>query len=244
MGQTVRWVSAFVDVPAADLEAATAFWCAVTGSRPAPPFGDDREFVPLEPAAGHPCLWLQRVGSGSPACHVDLYVDDLAAAVADAQRLGAAVTRDGDEWVALSSPGGLPFCLVPHRDQTVCPEPVGDPASLVDQVCLDIPPSAYDAEVAFWVGLTGWEHAVEGSPEFERLVRPEGIPYAFLLQRLDDEQPAVSVHLDLACEDRDAESARHAELGAVVVRREQAWTVMRDPVGLTYCCTRRAPGDV
>ncbi len=65
-----------------------------------------------------------------------------------------------------------------------------------------------------------------------------------LLQRLDDEQPAVSAHLDLSCEDRDAVSAWHASLGAEVVERTDGWTVMRDPVGLTYCNTGRRPGEV
>jgi len=75
-------------------------------------------------------------------------------------------------------------------------------------------------------------------------VRPAGIPYAFLLQRLDDDQPAVTAHLDLACEDRDAVAARHEEWGAEVVRRTHGWTVMRDPAGMTYCNTGRRPGAV
>jgi hypothetical protein len=75
-------------------------------------------------------------------------------------------------------------------------------------------------------------------------VRPPGIPYAFLLQRLDDEQPAVTAHLDLSCQDRDAETARHEELGGQAVRRTDGWTVMRDPAGITYCNTAKNPGDV
>jgi hypothetical protein len=70
------------------------------------------------------------------------------------------------------------------------------------------------------------------------------MPLAFLLQRLADEQPTVTAHLDLACDDRDGESARQQSLGADVVRRTPGWTVMRDPAGRLYCNTGRKPGDV
>jgi hypothetical protein len=129
----------------------------------------------------------------------------------------------------------------------VRPAPAGDPGrrSVVDQVCLDIPAGRYDDECAFWAALTGWRRTgQEEDNEFDRLARPGGIPYAVLLQRLDDEQPAVTAHLDLACDDRDAETTRQQALGAEQVRRTPGWTVMRDPVGLVYCNTGRAPGDV
>jgi hypothetical protein len=32
--------------------------------------------------------------------------------------------------------------------------------------------------------------------------------------------------------------------GAKVVRRTDDWTVLRDPAGMAYCVTARAPGDV
>ena len=145
-----------------------------------------------------------------------------------------------------TSPGGLPFCLVRHRGQHVRPDPVGPRGqrSIVDQVCLDIPPGIHDRECSFWAELTGWERYDDREDEFERLRRPPGMPYAVLLQRLDDEQPTVGAHLDLAADDRDAEVTRHVAAGAEVARRTDGWIVLRDPVGMAYCVTGRAPGDV
>jgi hypothetical protein len=243
----VRWMSVFLDVPADRLERAEEFWTAVTGSRVADPVGDRDEFWPLRPALGDECLWFQRTGEGPVGVHPDLYVEDPEGSATRARGLGAEQLTTSPGLVVLRSPGGLPFCLVRHRGQSVRPEPVGSPGSrsIVDQICLDIPAPAFEAEASFWAALTGWERSVDGPvDEFERLVRPPQIPYAVLLQRLEDDQPAVTAHVDLACEDRDAEAERHTSLGAEVVRRTDGWTVLHDPVGLTYCTTVRAPGDV
>jgi hypothetical protein len=246
---SVRWVSVFLDVPPGLLEPASAFWTAVTGTRPGDAVGSHDEFVPLEQQRGQASLWLQRTQDGSASCHVDLYVEDVTTQVRRATGLGA---RQVDvleelEVVVLASPGGLPFCLVEHRGQSARMVPVGGEGrrSVLDQVCVDIPSSRYDDECTFWAGFTGWPLTdAHAHDEFRRLTRPPGIPYAFLLQRLDDPDGPVSAHLDLACEDRDAESERHVQLGAAVVRRTDGWTVMRDPAGVTYCNTRRRPGDV
>jgi hypothetical protein len=245
--QAVGWVSVFLDVPGDQLDACADFWAAATGSRRGDPEGDHGEFLPLVPDRGDPCLWLQRTSDGPVGCHPDLYVDDVDAAATQVVDLGAAVTRAGTGLVTLTSPGGLPFCLVTHRDQVERPEPVGPSGarSVVDQVCLDIPADRFEAEAGFWSAWTGWPRVDRrAGSEFERLVRPGGIPYAFLLQRLDDDQPAVTAHLDLATEDRDATTRRHVALGAEPVRRTDEWTVMRDPAGVTYCNTVRRPGAV
>jgi glyoxalase superfamily protein len=242
----VRWVSAFLDVPPERLDASAGFWASVTGSRVGSPVGDSDEFLPLEPEHGDPCLWLQRIEGGDVGSHPDLYVEDVEAVAERAAGLGATRVLASDGLVVLRSPGGLAFCLVRHRGQSVRPEPVGPEGArcVVDQVCLDIPPAGYDAECAFWADLTGWPLVGDDMDEFRRLTRPPEIPYAFLLQRLDDEQPAVTVHLDLACDDREAVGAWHERLGAVTVRRTPGWTVMRDPAGMVYCNTGRHPGDV
>jgi hypothetical protein len=245
---TVRWVSAFLDTPADLLEDTSSFWCAVTGSTMGQPVGDEAEYLPLVPDdGGDPCLWLQRLQDGPLGLHPDLYVEDVTAASRRAVDLGATVTRQVDGLIVLTSPGDLPFCLVRHRGQSARPQPVGPPGerSILDQICLDIPPGRYDAECDFWAALTGWELYDDGSEdEFRRLRRPEGIPYAFLLQRLDEEQPATTAHLDLAMDDRDSEIARHRALGAEVVRATEWWTVMQDPAGRIYCNTGKQPGAV
>lgn len=247
MSGPVRWVSVFVDVTPDLFDASAAFWARVTGSTLGEPTGDDGEFVPLERSPGDPCLWLQRTQEGLVGCHPDLYVDDLPATADRAVSLGGTRVSASDGLVVLRSPGLLPFCLVAHRGQSVRPEPVGPPGSrcVVDQVCLDIPADRYDDECRFWSSLTGWTHSTgEVDDEFTRLARPAGIPYAFLLQRLDDDQPTVTAHLDLACEDRDAAVARHQAWGAGPVRRTPHWTVLRDPAGVTHCTTVRRPGAV
>jgi hypothetical protein len=96
-------------------------------------------------------------------------------------------------------------------------------------------------ELAFWRGLTGWNLTEVDEREFERLQPPDEHPLRWLVQRLDHDQPTVTAHLDLAADDRDAEVARHVALGATQVARHDWWTVLTDPVGTTYCITRRAP---
>ena len=114
---------------------------------------------------------------------------------------------------------------------------------MVDQVCLDIPPSRWDEECRFWADLTGWE-LVDEKPEdeFRRLRRPKRVALQFLLQRLDDDQPVVTGHLDLGPDDYLAETHRHLELGATEVRRTPHWVTLLDPGGRTYCVTRH-PAD-
>jgi hypothetical protein len=134
----------------------------------------------------------------------------------------------------------MTFCIVGHGGAHR-PPPVLWPGgrSLVDQVCLDIPPSRFDDEAAFWHELTGWPAVSRDHAEFARLGRGPGMPLQLLLQRLHEEQPVVTAHLDLACDDRDAEVARHVDLGASVVRRTDGWTTLRDPAGRVYCVTDR-----
>ncbi len=88
-------------------------------------------------------------------------------------------------------------------------------------------------------GLASRPEELGVSASYHVLARPEGMPLRLLLQRLGDERPGVSAHLDLACDDRDAEAARHLALGAEHVRRTDWWTTLRDPAGRDYCLTRR-----
>ena len=248
----VSWVTAFLDLPPDVHEAGTRFWSAVTGYAVSPPRGDGAEFTTLLPPQGDPFLKLQRTDSGEPpesgpSVHLDLHVLSASESAERAESLGATVLhRSPHGYVVLRSPGGFVFCFV-HEDLRVRPEPTRWPQqheSIVDQICLDIPPDGYEAECAFWSGLTAW--AVHGStsrPEFRHLVRPDGIPFRLLLQRLDS--PAVGPvtgHLDVASDDRRTEVARHVHLGAAVVDDHSGgWTVLRDPAGALYCVTDRDP---
>jgi hypothetical protein len=244
---SVGWTTALLDTPEDRAEVAERFWLGVTGTRLSPRRGSREEFATLLPERGDPYLTMQRVVRPVPgSLHLDLHTDDVPSLAARARALGAATAHDERRWLRCASPGGFPFCLVAHPARhRPPPQPWPGGASIVDQVCLDIPPGVYDAECAFWADLSGWEHTTgDVQDEFTRLVRPEGMPLAFLLQRLDDEAPAVSAHLDLAADDREAEIARHERLAARVVRRTEGWTVMEDPTGRRYCITGRRPGDV
>lgn len=238
----IVWVTAFLDTNENRASEVERFWCAVTGSTLSSRRGPREEFVTLLPPDGDAFLKAQTVLQSAPGgLHLDLHTQDVGGLAAHAEQLGASSSYHELGYVVLGSPGGMTFCIVGHPGGRR-PAPVAWPGgrSLVDQVCLDIPPSLFDAEVAFWRELTGWEQTkAADDSEFARLARGEGMPLQFLLQRLDDEQSVVTAHLDLACDDRDAEVARHVDLGAVVVRRTDGWVTLRDPSGREYCVTGR-----
>lgn len=241
----IRWLSLFADVPADRTDAARQFWVAVTGAVPGTPSGEHGEYLPLVPADGDRYLWLQRIGSAACGWHPDLHVVDLPAARDAAVSAGATVVRQAGELTTARTPAGQPFCLVADdgRRERHRPAPTVAAAgrSLLDQICLDVPAAAFEAECTFWSRLTGWPR--EGvSGEFDRLTVPAELPVRFLLQRLGpDERGPARAHADLAADDRPAEVARHAALGARVIRVAEHWTTLQDPAGLVYCVTDRQP---
>lgn len=247
-GGPVRWVTAFIDAPAATHDAVLAFWCAMTAGRLSPVRGPGGAFVTVIPPDGDACLRGQRVIEGSGGVHIDLHVDpDEVVAVADqAVILGARECYAEAGLVVLESPGGLPFCVVPADGESRVPSPTRDPRggrNRLDQVCLDIPAVHLDAEVAFWAGLTGWSLQTGSRPEFSVLERPDTIAWRILLQRRDraEDGDRVSAHLDFACDDVAGLVERHVAAGARVQKRFAGWTVMADPAGRPYCLTGRDP---
>ena len=236
----IRWAWVFLDTPRRDAPRSWAFWSAVTGWSLSATRGDSGEFATLLPSRGDAWLKVQAVDDGPGGIHLDLDVDDVAAAASEAERLGARrIGAIGEVVVVLRSPGGLTFCLTPwHGDA----EQVRDGATeLVDQVCIDCPDDVHDAEVEFWTALTGWTWADVDEPELSVLRRPAGIPFRLLFQRLGEPTGPVRAHADLACADRASSTERHLAAGAQVVRVRAGWTVMADPVGRVYCLTDRSP---
>jgi len=227
----VRWVTGFLDTPS---RVAEPFWQAVTGSRLSARRGPGGEFATLVPTGGDAYLRVQVVGDGPARAHLDMHVDDVPAQAGRAVALGAVVVLDDGELVVLRSPAGLLFCLVPWSGEAV--RPAGG-RSLVDQMCLDVPVGAFDAEADFWAAMTGWPRRAGSLPEFDFLVRPDGMPLRLLLQRVGG--TTAGMHIDLACTDRAAEVAWHRELGAEVVGGYERWTTLRDPAGRAYCITDR-----
>jgi len=225
------WLTAFLDLPADRYDAGLAFWEGVTGYQRSAPRGEHDEFVSLLPTDGDDFLRVQRLADGPARIHLDVHVAELPDSGED---------RGG--YVTTTSPGGLVFCYVRHPAATrPAPRDWGGHASLVDQVCLDIPPTAYDDECAFWQRLTGYELVHRDGSEFSSLVRPPRIPLRLLLQRLDQGDGPVSAHLDLATSDRARETTRQLELGARLEQVNEHWTVLVDPAGLRYCLTDRDP---
>jgi hypothetical protein len=238
----VRWLTAFLDFPSASLARGVQFWQAVTGYGLSPWRGEQDEFATLLPADGGDYLRVQDIGPDAPRIHVDLHVDDIAGFADDARRLGATDVTGGVA-TTLRSPGGFVFCVVDHATPEQPPLPAAWPPaghrSRVDQVCLDIPPRSYDREIAFWAELASWERTGDHDDEFERLTGVGAL--RVLVQRLHDDAPSVSAHLDLASDDMDAEVARHRALGATYRHTGRGWITLADPTGLVYCVTGRTP---
>ncbi|MGW3952147.1 VOC family protein [Streptomyces sp. NPDC004752] len=234
----MRWTYAFVDRPVDRITAARAFWTAVTGTRLSELRGARDEFATLLPADADACVKVQGVAADPSGTHLDFSVDDVEAFVTSARALGAVPVAAHEGWSVLRSPAGQSFSAVPWHGESIRPPVVA--GSRLDQVCLDIAPSAYDAESAFWSGLTGWEPLAGSVTEFRGLRPPPGLPVRILLQRFGEERTAAA-HLDLACADIAATRARYEGLGATVVARGPRWTVLHDPAGGTYCLTGRDP---
>lgn len=238
----IHWVYAFVDRPAARFAGACAFWTAVTGTRLSAFRGEDDQFVTLLPEQGDAYVKAQAVG-GSGGAHLDFAVDDVAAAASAARELGATPVFADDGLEVLRSPGGQLFCVVPWQSERVRPTPLAAPdgsTSRLDQVCLDVPPGAWEAEKTFWPAFTEWSSGPGSRPEFHLVKSPASLPIRILLQRLDAAGPA-GAHLDFSCSDLEATRARHEKQGAEPVSRGPHWIVMRDPAGGTYCLTIRNP---
>ncbi|MFG2127685.1 VOC family protein [Streptomyces sp. NPDC048751] len=240
MPQPILWTHAFIDRPLQLFDPACAFWSAVTNTRLSRLRGDRQEFVTLVPAAADACVKVQGVLSGEGGAHLDFAVDHVPEFVRAALEMGAELVTDHGRWAVLGSPAGLLFCVGPWwHGESVRPPVVR--RSRLDQVCVDVAPSVYDAEVDFWSELLpGWDSLSGSLPEFHVIAPPPGLPIRILLQRIGEERPA-SAHIDLACADIEATRAQHERLGASLVARERHWTVMRDPAGGTYCLTGRDP---
>jgi hypothetical protein len=257
----IEWVDAFVDLPVAQAAGYRSFWSAVTGWTESSPRGDRGQFRSLlpEPAvAARAYLRVQEL-ERPPRVHLDLIcsgVDkgpDVAAALdAEAERmaaLGATPVARLDRVRILASPAGQVFCLVTDDEpRTVGPRSTwarswpGGQRSRFAQVCLDVPPSAYDAELAFWTAATGWTPRPSSLPEFTHLVPPPDVPLQLLVQRLAAADDRLGAHLDLACDGISAEVSRLTALGATDVGPGSGWHTLRDPVlGLPFCVTGQQP---
>ena len=222
----VGWLTAFLDRPASRVGAAVDFWTRVTGTTRSPVRGERGEFATFrpDPDDGDAYLRVQTVLDGPGGGHLDVHVADPLATVPRAVDLGAGV-RWLDGYATLISPAGLRWCLVPERgvagSTLLRPAPVrrdDGVRSLVDQLCLDVPPAAFETECAFWTAFTGWPLRAGPSPQVAVLDGPEALPLRLALRKLaaDPVDGVAGCHLDLATSDVEREVARHLGWGARV----------------------------
>ena len=241
----IAWTTGVLDLPASGFDNGVRFWRSVTGSTLSTSRGSPGGYTTLLPDAGDPYLSARRVGHGPPGIRLDLHADDVDETSDRAQALGASLVEARPDTTVLNSPAGVTFSVVRHRGGRHRPPPTisdGGARSLVDQVSVDVGPSSYLEEAAFWTGLTGWERRRGALPEFEVLIRPVDMPFRILLQKLAGDGPdGGRLHLDVACDDVAREASRHVALGASVIRTMRYWTTLVDPAGLTYCVTARDP---
>ena len=250
-GVSFRWLTIFLDFPAASFDPGVAFWRAVTGYGLSAARGADGQFATLMPPSGDAYLRVQRIADGAGGCHLDLHVDtgaeSLEAAADRAAAAGALIRHHEDGLVVAESPGGFPFCLVSWQNERTVPPPRaaenGNGVSRADTLCLDAPPGEYERELAFWAALTGEQARPAPVPGFAALRRPDGWPARLLLQRRDRAAPGDRTrgHVDFGCTDAAALD-RHVALGARVTGTQEYWTVLTDPVGREYCLVGRSPG--
>jgi hypothetical protein len=257
----LRWLTIFLDSPAADADAAEQFWLQVTGSELSARRGPTGQFATLVPTDGDAYLRVQRIDDGAPGCHLDLHLDQAEQSLPDAATaavgLGAREVFREAGLVVLRSPGGFTFCLVGWHRESRVPGPttgagggagtgrgtgIGG-ANRADQLCLDIPAELFEVESAFWSALTGWELRAGSRPEFGYLERPDGLPVRLLLQRRDSSDPGdrVTGHVDFGCQDRHRLAELHVAAGARVTATFPHWITLSDPAGRPYCLTARNP---
>ena len=235
MSARPEWIQVFLDTPADAFEEAVGFWSAVTGWAPSERRGEDGQFLTLLPPAGSAYVKMQAV-DGPAGVHLDLDSADRPAVVQRARDLGAGEARTYHDVEVMRSPGGLVFC---HTLLDGEPSLARDGATIVDQVCLDIPAAHWESELAFWAELTGRGPQVGSLPQFARLV--ENGRLRILLQRLDEPDGPVRAHPDLATAQREADTREHVRLGARLETVFDHWTVLTAPGGQVYCLTDRDP---
>ncbi len=161
----MAWLHTVIDVPS-ELHASTAaFWERALGWPLGEPWPGHPELRSFEPPHGAPYVHLQEI-DGAPRVHIDVECDDPEASIEAAAARGAEVTGRFEKWVALRSPGGLPFCALPATAHTA-PQPVQWPSghrSRLVQVCIDSTAARHGNEVSFWRSLLAGRWVGYSSP--------------------------------------------------------------------------------
>jgi catechol-2,3-dioxygenase len=162
--------------------------------------------------------------------HLDLTIDDTAAAAERAVGLGATRLADGPSWITMADPAGHPFDLC-QRDG------VG-PVMGLFAVTIDAPDAL--ALARFYADLLGMEVTYEG-PE-GALIAGGGKSVMFQQvsgynpPRWPDPSHPQQAHLDILVDDLDAGEARAMELGASrLPGGGERFRVYADPAAHPFC---------
>jgi hypothetical protein len=243
LAEQTQWLHVLIDVAPDVAERSATFWSSVLGGPLGDPWPKHPEFRSFTPTEGDPYVH-QQIGDHGPRIHFDLEVADRG--LADRLvKLGAVVTAQAEGWCPMSSPGGLPFCLVDRHEQIRPPaQRFAGHRSRLLQICVDSPPNLHDKEVAFWRAATGWRWGEGSGDEFAgKLYPPTGSSVQLLFQRLGPDDPATAVraHIDLGTDDIEAEATRLVGMGAEWLGPGRGWIVLRDPVGMVFCVTGNSP---
>lgn len=239
------FVHVIIDVPTEGAATATAFWSQALGWPAGEPWADHPEFRSLEPPDGDAYVHVQS-GDHGPRVHLDLAATDRGAMAQRLESLGARVEGRPAEWQTLTSPGGLPLCVVPARPGVAPPPWTGPDGSRVRlvQVCVDVPRHWVETETTFWRTASRWRWVASEHPAFLGKLYPDGVsPVQLLLQRLGDSDSSeqTRVHLDLGSDDIESTARRLVDLGAVRRGTGDGWVVLTDPLGLEFCVTGNPP---
>lgn len=241
----IKWLNAVIDLPSHGFDRVSDFWVEVTATTRGDIHPDHQEFIHLTPESGDMYLELQRLDHGPANVHLDLVVerDQIGPATEEAVEAGATVVATPGHSV-LTTPGGVRFCIVPWSGESeqAAVIDVARPHA-VDQLCIDVPHDSYEDDSAFWARITGWQPNAPQLPEFRSFAQPASMPIRILLQQLGrDDTAGPRCHLDISSgEHVESVVERHEAAGGVVVERFRYWTMMSDPIGMTYCITSRRP---
>jgi predicted enzyme related to lactoylglutathione lyase len=107
-----RLAGFIIDCDTDDLDAATAFWCAVLGLKVRSSAPAEPSYRTLDTAPDEVHLEVQQVSHPSRV-HLDIEADDIEAEVRRLEKLGARRVADVQDWVVMEAPTGQRFCVVP-----------------------------------------------------------------------------------------------------------------------------------
>jgi hypothetical protein len=241
----MTWLHAVIDAPEPHHSAQSTFWAEALGWPAGPTWPGHPELRSFEPPRGTSYVHLQGI-QGPPRVHIDVECHDLDAGVWLAEELGARLVTESERWRTLTSPGGLPFCVLAAGDHEP-PDPVAWPdghRSRMVQVCIDSPVAAHEREVEFWRAFLPGRWVDSPAPEFAGKSHDDaGSPIQLLFQRLDEPDGPVRAHLDLGTDDLAAEVGRLSGIGAGEIGPGRGWHALRDPSGLPFCATVNSPAQ-